>query len=54
MQCKKQHQHSCGGIAAMMLCPPVMDVFEEGRIVDLNLEGKEDLSGQSALLWTHQ
>lgn len=46
MQGKKQHQHACGGIAAMMLCPPVMDVFEECWIVDLNLKTRNQRSSQ--------
>lgn len=37
MEGKKQDQHAGGGIAAVVLCPSVMDVFKEGWIIDLNL-----------------
>ena len=28
----------------MMLCPPVVDVFEEGWVIDLDLDG-DNMSG---------
>lgn len=33
----------------MMLCPPVMDVLEEGWVVDLDLEGKNLTETQARL-----
>lgn len=43
MQGKEEHQHPCGRVASVVLCPPVVDVLEEGWVVDLNL-GRRDNS----------
>lgn len=40
MQGKEEHQHPGRRVSSMMLCPPVMDVLEEGWVVDLDLEEK--------------
>lgn len=37
MQREEEHQHSCGRVSSVMLCPPVMDVLEEGWVVNLDL-----------------
>lgn len=37
MQGKEEYQHPSGRVPPMMLCPPVMDVLEEGWVVDLDL-----------------
>lgn len=39
MEGKEEHQHASGGVAPMVFCPAVVDVLEEGRIVDLHLGG---------------
>lgn len=41
MQGKEEDQHACGGVAAMVPCPVVMDVLEKCRIKDLNLCDKK-------------
>lgn len=40
MQRKEEHQHPCGRVPPVMLRPSVMDVLEEGRVVDLDLGGE--------------
>lgn len=37
MQGEEEHQHACGRVPPVVLRPPVVDVLEEGRIVDLDL-----------------
>lgn len=44
MQGKEEHQHPCGRVPPVMLCPSVMDVLEEGWVIDLDLGG-ENLTG---------
>lgn len=38
MEREEQHQHPCGGVSPVVLGPPVVNVFEEGWVVDLHLE----------------
>ena len=61
VQSEEQHQHACGGVAAMVPGPAVMDVLKERWVVDLDLEGQREGSnpGQSRprvrernLIWT--
>lgn len=42
MQCKEEHKHPCGRVAAVVLGPPVMDVLEEGWVVNLDLQEEEE------------
>lgn len=49
VQGKEEYQHPSGGVPPMMLCPPVMDVLEEGWVIDLDLGG-EDVTGTWVLL----
>lgn len=44
VQGKEEHQHPCGRVPPVMLCPSVMDVLEEGWVIDLDLGG-ENLTG---------
>lgn len=37
VQGKEEYQHPSGRVPPMMLCPPVMDVLEEGWVIDLDL-----------------
>lgn len=44
MQGKEEYQHPSGRVPPMMLCPPVMDVLEEGWVVNLDLGGENVMS----------
>lgn len=39
VQSEEQNQHASGGVPPVVFGPTVMDVFEEGRIEDLDLKG---------------
>lgn len=49
MQGKKEYQHPSGRVPPMVLCPPVMDVLEEGWVVDLDLGGENVMSTRGLL-----
>lgn len=42
VQGEEQHQHARGGVAAVMLGPVIVDVFEECRVEDLDLGHSEN------------
>lgn len=44
MQSKEEYQHPRGRVPPVMLCPPVVDVLEEGWVVDLDLRGEGVMS----------
>lgn len=51
MEGKEEHQHASGGVTPVMFRPAVVDVLEEGRIVDLHLVGQTRVStGAPAML----
>ena len=49
MQGKEEYQHPSGRVPPMVLCPPVMDVLEEGWVVDLDLGGENVMSTRGLL-----